>query len=124
MLRALTRIFANFLALIGANNGVLRFEEIRVLKEARNNVNRIVNCETANLNKTVNAAVQQREAIKKIKKTDKFEMLPETLKEIANLRLENPDATLIDLGQMLKKPIGKSGVSHRLEKISKIADEI
>ena len=115
---------SSFLALMGAAKAVLKFEEIRVIKDTRNNINRLVNCETANLNKTINAAVKQIEDIKKLKKNKKFESLPENLKEVANLRLENPDSTYEELGKMLSKPIGKSGVSHRLEKISKIANEI
>ena len=108
---------SNFLALIGGNSAVLKFEEIRVLREMKNNVNRLVNCETANLNKTINASVKQLEDIKKLKKTGKFNNLPEELKEIANLREENPEATLEQLGSMLSKPIGKSSVSHRFKKI-------
>ena len=115
---------SSFLALMGAAKAVLKFEEIRVIKDTRNNINRLVNCETANLNKTINAAVKQIEDIKKLKKNKKFESLPDNLKEVANLRLENPDSTYEELGKMLSKPIGKSGVSHRLEKISKIANEI
>jgi len=113
---------SNFLALIGANNSVLKFEEIRVLKETRNNINRIVNCETANLSKIINASTEQIKAINIIKKNKKFEELPEHLKEIANLRVEYPDISLVDLGRMLKKPIGKSGVNHRLKKILEIAE--
>ena len=108
---------SNFLALIGGNSAVLKFEEIRVLREMKNNVNRLVNCETANLNKTINASVKQLEDIKKLKKTGKFNNLPEELKEIAKLREENPEATLEQLGSMLSKPIGKSSVSHRFKKI-------
>lgn len=108
---------SKFLALIGANSSVLKFEEIRVLRDIKNNVNRKVNCETANLNKTVNAAVKQIEAIKKLQKTGEFDKLSESLKEIAKIRIENPDASLVELGQMLKEPIGKSGVNHRLNKI-------
>lgn len=113
---------SKFLALIGATKSVLDYEQIRVVKETRNNINRIVNCETANLNKTINAAIEQIEAIKKLKQTKKFESLPDNLKEIAKLRLKNPDASLVELGQMLKRPIGKSGVNHRLKKIQEIAD--
>jgi len=115
---------SNFLALIGAMSSVLKFEEIRVERELKNNINRAVNCETANLNKTIDAAIKQIEAIKKIKRNKKFENMPENLKEIANLRLNNPHASLIELGQMLEKPIGKSGVNHRLNKILEIAEEI
>ena len=113
---------SNFLALIGANNSVLKFEEIRVIKETKNNINRIVNCETANLNKIINASVEQIKAIEIIKGAGKFEELPDNLKEIANLRAENPDASLVELGKMLNKPIGKSGVNHRLRKILGIAE--
>lgn len=108
---------SNFLALIGGNSAVLKFEEIRVIREMKNNVNRLVNCETANLNKTINASVKQIENIKKLKKSGKFNNLPEDLKEIANLREENPEATLEQLGNMLTNPIGKSSVSHRFKKI-------
>ena len=107
----------SFLALIGANRGVLRFEEIRVLKDARNNVNRIVNCETANLNKTLGASENQIKAIKRLKKSHKFNYLPEELKEVAEIRLKNPDLSYEDIGKLLKNPISKSGVSHRLNKI-------
>lgn len=115
---------SRFLALIGASTAMLKFEEIRVLKETRNHVNRMVNCETANLNKTIHAAVKQIEAIKKIKKAKKFEELPENLKEIADLRVEHPDISLIELGKMLKEPVGKSGVNYRLKKIVEIAEEL
>lgn len=115
---------SEFLALIGANNSVLKFEEIRVLKETRNEINRIVNCETANLNKTIEAAVKQIGDIELIKKKGQFNMLPENLKEIANLRVENPDMSLVELGKKLKEPISKSGVNHRLKKISEIAEEL
>ena len=108
---------SKLLALIGANSSVLKFEEIRVLRDMKNNINRKVNCETANLNKTVNAAVRQIEAIKTLQKNKEFDKLPANLKEIAQIRLENPDASLQELGQMLKEPIGKSGVNHRLNKI-------
>jgi len=115
---------SKFLALIGASSAVLEFEEIRVIKDMRNNVNRIVNCETANINKIVNTAVRQVEDIKLIQSKGKFKELPENLQEIAILRLENKDVSLLELGQMLKKPIGKSGVNHRLKKISEIAKEM
>ena len=115
---------SDFLALIGASESMLKFEEIRVIKEARNNVNRMVNCEVANLNKTVTAATKQIEAIRKLKNSRKFTNLPEELKEIANLRLKNPDASLIELGNMLKEPVGKSGVNYRLNKLIKMAEEL
>ncbi len=111
------------LAFIGANKSVLNFEEIRVMRDTRNNINRLVNCETANLNKTINASVEQIEQIEYLQKIGKFDGLPENLKEIANLRQENPDVSLVELGQMLSTPIGKSGVNHRLKKICEIAKE-
>ena len=114
---------SKFLALIGANRSVLKYEDIRVLKETKNNVNRKVNCETANLNKTVTASVIQVQAIEKIIKQKRFNTLPKNLQEIASLRLENPDATLAELGKMLKTPIGKSGVNHRLKKIIEISED-
>lgn len=115
---------SNFLALIGANKSVIKFEEVRVLKETRNDINRLVNCETANLNKTINTAVKQIEDIKLIKSKRKFNDLPDGLKEIAQIRLENPDMPLAELGKLLDKQIGKSGVNHRLKKLSAIAEEI
>lgn len=108
---------SNFLALIGGNSAVLKFEEIRVLRDMKNNVNRLVNCETANLNKTISTSVKQIEIIKKLKQSNKFNNLPEDLKEIATLREKNPDATLEQLGNMLTKPIGKSSVNHRFKKL-------
>lgn len=114
---------SKFLALIGANKSVLNFEEIRVERDTRNNINRLVNCETANLNKTINASVNQINAIKYLKENKKFKELPENLKEISEVRLKNPDASLVELGQMLENPIGKSGVNHRLKKICEIAEE-
>ena len=114
---------SKFLALIGAAKAVMKFEEIRIQKEMRGKVNRIVNCETANLNKTINASIEQIAAIKKLKESGKFNNLNDNLKEIANLRLENPDMALSDLGKKLDKPLGKSGVNYRLKKIMEIANE-
>ena len=115
---------STFLALIGANKAVIKFEEMRVMKHISNNVNRIVNCETANLNKIVQAAVVEQEAIRKIERAGKFEELSDQLKEIALLRKAHPDASLVELGAMLENPIGKSGVNHRLKKIIQIAEEL
>lgn len=113
-----------FIALIGASKSVLNFEDIRVQREMRGKVNRIVNCQTANLNKTINASVEQIEAIKKLQKSKQFNKLDENLKEIALLRIEFPDMSLIELGKQLKKPVGKSGVNYRLKKIIQIANEL
>ena len=109
---------------MAANKAVLTFEDIRIQKEMRGKVNRIVNCKTANLNKTINASVEQIEAIKKLQKENKFNKLDENLKEIAILRVENPDIPLIELGKLLNNPIGKSGVNYRLKKIIEIANEL
>lgn len=114
---------SRFLALIGANKAVMQFEDIRVQREMRGKVNRLVNCESANLNKTINASIEQIAAIRKLKQNGKFNKLDENLKEIANLRLENPDMPLSELGKLLKNPIGKSGVNYRLKKIIEIANE-
>lgn len=113
---------SKFLALIGANKAVMSFEDIRIQKEMRGKVNRLVNCETANLNKTINASVEQISAIRKLQQTGKFNKLDDNLKEIAMLRLENPNMSLVDLGKLLKEPIGKSGVNYRLKKIMEIAN--
>ena len=115
---------SRFLALIGANKAVMRFEDIRIQKEMRGKVNRLVNCETANLNKTINASIEQIAAIKNLQETGKFQKLDDNLKEIATLRLENPDMSLIELGKQLRSPIGKSGVNYRLKKIMQLANEL
>ena len=115
---------ADILNVMEAHVGLMKFENIRILKEMRNSVNRQVNCETANLNKTVSAAVKQIEDIQYIQSTIGFEKLPENLAEIARLRLEQPGMSLKELGQMLTPPVGKSGVNHRLRKLSFIAEEL
>lgn len=103
---------------------LMELENIRILKEMRNSVNRQVNCETANINKTVSAAVKQIEDITFIKDTIGFEQLPENLEEIARERLLRPDATLKELGETLNPPVGKSGVNHRLRKLCSLADDL
>ena len=115
---------SSLIALLGANKSVLNFEDIRIQREMRGKVNRIVNCQTANLNKTINASVEQIEAIRKLQMSSKFNKLDENLKEIALLRLEYPDMSLIELGKLLKNPVGKSGVNYRLKKIIQIAQEL
>lgn len=114
----------DMLNIMEAHVALMNFENIRILKEMRNSVNRQVNCETANLNKTVSAAVKQIEDIQYIKATIGFDQLPEGLTEIAELRLEQPQATLKELGQMLTPCVGKSGINHRLRKLSLIAEEL
>ena len=114
----------DMLALMGANVALMDLENIRILKEMRNTVNRKVNCETANINKTVNAAVKQREDIRLIERTRGFQSLSEGLAQVAELRLQYPEATLKELGMMLFPQVGKSGVNHRLRKLSELADEL
>ena len=103
---------------------LMKLENVRILKEMRNSVNRKVNCETANINKTVNAAVKQLEDIKKIQKYIGFDQLPKPLAEVARVRLDYPEATLKELGTYLDPPVGKSGVNHRLHKLAAIAEDI
>ena len=112
------------LALMGANVALMDLENVRILKEVRNNVNRKVNCETANINKTVSAAVKQIEDIRYIEETMGFSDLAPGLQEIATMRLDYPDATLKELGEMLTPSVGKSGVNHRLRKLQNIADDM
>lgn len=115
---------SKLLAFIGANKSVLDFEDERVIRDMRNKVNRLVNCETANLNKTISSSVKQIEDIKLIKSKKKFDKLTDKEKELAIVRLENPNASLQELGNLLETPISKSGVNHRLEAIKKLADEL
>lgn len=114
----------DFLNIIGAHTALLNFENIRIVKEMRNSVNRLVNCETANLNKTVDAAYRQVKDIKLIEEKRGLASLPDNLREIAELRVENPDLSLRELGEELQPPVGKSGVNHRLRKIEAIAESI
>ena len=103
---------------------LMELENIRILKEMRNSVNRQVNCETANINKTVAASVKQIRDIEYIRDTMGFESLPENLEEMAQVRLLKPDATLKELGEALEPPVGKSGVNHRLRRLSEIAESL
>jgi len=114
----------DLLNVIGAHVSLMNLENLRIIKEMRNSINRRVNCETANITKTVNASAKQIEDIKLIQTTIGFKGLQENLQEIAEIRLEYPDATLKELGQYLNPPVGKSGVNHRLRKLSEIAEEI
>ena len=114
----------DILNVMGAHTALMDLENVRILKDMRNDVNRKVNCETANINKTVNAAVKQTEDIRYIQKQQGLGSLPENLYEMACLRLEHPDAPLKELGEYLDPPVGKSGVNHRLRKISAIAEDL
>ncbi|EAF9294256.1 DNA-binding protein WhiA [Listeria monocytogenes] len=114
-----------FLSIIGATSALLHFEDVRIMRDMRNSVNRLVNCETANLNKTIDAAVRQIDNIKYIQSTVGLEALPERLREIAALRIANEDVTLKELGEMLTTgQVSKSGINHRLRKLDQIAERL
>lgn len=112
------------LNIMGACVALMELENIRILKEMRNAVNRKVNCETANIHKTVSAAVKQNEDIQYIRDTIGLDDLPESLREMAKVRLSHPEASLKELGQLLQTPIGKSGVNHRLRKLGEMAEKL
>ncbi len=114
----------DILNIMNAHKALMALENVRILKDVRNNVNRIVNCETANLNKVVSASVKYKEIIEYVAETIGFDKLPKQLRQIAELRIEYPDLSLKELGQMLDPPVGKSGVNHRLKKIADIADSL
>ena len=114
----------DLLNIMEAHVSLMELENLRIVKEMRNSINRRVNCEVANITKTVNAASKQIEDITYIKDHHGFDNLQDGLRQMAEVRLENPDATLSELGQLLDPPVGKSGVNHRLRKLSDIADRI
>ncbi len=116
---------SDFLNLAGATSAMLKFEDVRIVRDMRNSVNRIVNCETANLNKTIGAALRQVENIRYIDNAIGLDQLPEKLREIARLRVEYRDVTLKELGEMVSTGVvSKSGVNHRLRKIDEIAEAL
>ena len=115
---------SDLLGLLDAPKAMMAMENARIIKEMRNNINRQVNCETANLTKVVNAAVKQEAAIRFLMENDLFKKLPENLQIIAELRLENTDMSLTELGEMLDPPVGKSAVNHRLRRLMAIAGEL
>ncbi len=114
----------DMLNIMEAHKALMRLENVRIVKEMRNSINRRVNCETANISKTVSAAMKQIDDIQLIDKKRGLDSLPDSLEGIARLRLEHPDLPLAALGNMLKPPVGKSGVNHRFRKIAQIAEEI
>lgn len=116
---------SELLNIIGAINALLRFEDVRIVRDMRNSVNRLVNCETANLNKTIGASVRQVENIRYINDTIGLHILPDKLREIAELRLQYTDVTLKELGEMVSGgTISKSGINHRLRKIDEMAEKL
>ncbi len=115
----------SFFSLIGAHQALLRFEDVRIVRDMRNSVNRLVNCETANLNKTIGAALRQVENIRFIERHAGLSILSEKLREIAELRVAYQDVTLKELGEMVSgSNISKSGINHRLRKIDQIAEKL
>lgn len=116
---------SEFLRIVGANNAILRFEDVRIIRDMRNSVNRLVNCETANLNKTIGASLRQVENIQFIESTVGLAILPDKLREIAELRVAYQDVTLKELGEMVTgSKVSKSGINHRLRKIDEIAKRL
>lgn len=114
-----------FLSIIGAHQSLLHFEDVRIMKDMRNSVNRLVNCETANLNKTIQAAMRQIENIRLIERELGLDQLPARLREVAEVRLKYPEITLTELGQMLPGgKVSKSAVNHRLRKLDEIANQL
>lgn len=116
-------LISDFLNLIGAHNSLLKFENMRILKEMRENIQRTVNCETANIKKTVNASARQIADIEYIEEKIGLENIPDQLREMAEIRLAKPDASLKELAESFVPPIGRSGVNHRLRKISSIVED-
>lgn len=112
------------LGIMGAHVSLMNFENLRIFKEMRNSINRRVNCEAANITKTVNASTKQIADIELIRDVCGFMSLPDNLRQMAEVRLEHPDATLKELGELLSPPVGKSGVNHRLRKLSELAEKI
>lgn len=114
----------DLLTFIGAQQSTIELMNIKIYKDVRNKANRIANCDSANIDKVIAAASRQIEDINLIIKSNKFEILSSDLREVAELRLENPEMTLQEIGEQLKKPIGRSGTARRFQKIAKIAEEI
>ncbi len=114
----------DLLNVMEAHVSLMDLENLRIVKEMRNSINRRVNCEAANITKTVNAAARQIEDITYLRDYYGFSKLPDNLREMAQVRLEYPDAPLKELGEYLDPPVGKSGVNHRLRKLCEIADKI
>lgn len=114
----------DFLRIIEASKALLDFENVRIVKSMRNQVNRQVNCETANLAKTVDASVRQVEMIERLLDKIGVKGLPPNLRELAILRIDHPDSTFKEMGQMLDPPLTKSGVAYRMKKLESFADTI
>ena len=114
----------DLLNVMGAHVSLMNLENLRIVKEMRNSINRRVNCETANINKTVSAASRQISDIELLRDHYGLERLPEPLRQMAEVRLENPDIPLKELGELLEPPVGKSGVNHRLRRLGELAEDV
>lgn len=114
----------DILNIMGAHVALMEFENTRILKEVRNSVNRKFNCEMANMGKTITAAQKQIDDIKMLMASSRYKGIPQSLKDMAQLRLDYPDATLKELGELFDPPLGKSGINHRLRKLSELAQEV
>lgn len=112
------------LNIMGAHTALMDLENVRIIKEMRNDINRRVNCETANINKTVHAAYRQQEAIRYLQKQGVLQSLPQQLQEMAQLRVENPQATIRELSGLCSPPVGRSGVNHRLRRLEELAEQM
>jgi len=115
---------ADLLALMGAHASLMQLENSRIVRQMRGNINRQVNCETANIKKTVTAAQRQIDDIALVLNSPIYSQLPAGLRQMARIRMDHPDYALKDLGEMLDPPVGKSGVNHRLRRLSELAEEI
>ncbi len=115
---------ADFLASVGAHNSLLRFESVRVDKELRNTVNRVVNCDTANAKRQADACARQSSVLETLLEHTAAAQIPKELLEAARLRIENPGMSIKDLGDLMTPPIGKSGMNHRLRKLEEIAQDL
>ncbi|WP_102335603.1 DNA-binding protein WhiA [Salimicrobium jeotgali] len=114
-----------FISNIGAHQALFKFEDVRIVRDMRNSVNRLVNCETANLNKTIGAAFRQVENIRFINKTVGLDAMPPKLRDLARVRLEHQDVSLKELGELVPGgKISKSGINHRLKKIDEFAEKV
>ncbi|MEN9406140.1 MAG: DNA-binding protein WhiA [Bacillota bacterium] len=114
----------DFLKIIGAHPSLFTFENIRIMKDMKNSVNRLMNCETANLNKTITSALRQKKEILLIREKLGLEKLPHHLHEVALLRLKHPELPLGQLGQLLKVAKSKSTINYRMQKIAEIAKKL
>ena len=119
-----SELIEDALTLMGATGASLELMNIKMVKDIRNTANRIANCENANIDKTVAASMAQIEAIRKIEQKQGMDGLPEELRELARLRLENPEMSLRELGEQLSEPLSRSGVNHRLRRIVEFADRL